>query len=130
MKNFSPLKSEEKTHLPKFVDHSKPPQIICGSFENVKLEGANFGASMITRRGGCSGESPSINIYINNDTQGINNSILIGSDVKMGDPGVSLSLNDVEMDRGFQLNLSAFCFIISRLLAGLGFRGVLVMTNL
>lgn len=34
---------------------------------------------------------------------GINNSILIGSDVKMGDPGVSLSLKDVKMDRGFQL---------------------------
>ncbi|CAA2999499.1 xyloglucan galactosyltransferase MUR3-like, partial [Olea europaea subsp. europaea] len=84
-----------------------PPLISRGSFENIKLGGTNIGGTMVARRGGCSGESPqgccSINIYINNDTMGINNSILIGSDVKMGDPGVSLSLKDVKMDRGFQL---------------------------
>lgn len=74
-----------------------------GQFEHVKLEGKNVGASMIARRGGCSGESHDcccINIYINNNIQGVNNSILFGSKVKMGDPGVSFSMKDVKLHRG------------------------------
>ncbi|GFP82977.1 hypothetical protein PHJA_000440800 [Phtheirospermum japonicum] len=52
------------------------------------------------------GESPgscSINVYINNDIQGVNNSMLIGSEVKMGDPGVRLCLEGLKMDRGFRV---------------------------
>ncbi|KAL0287007.1 UNVERIFIED_CONTAM: hypothetical protein Sangu_2711700 [Sesamum angustifolium] len=82
-----------------------PPQATLGPFENVRLAGRNVGASMIMGDGGSS-ESPgscSINIYINNDIQGINNSVLIGSQVKMGDPGVSLGMEEVKMDRGFRL---------------------------
>lgn len=81
-----------------------PPQISRGSFENVRLGGRHVGASMIA--GGDSGESSgscSINIYINNDIQGINNSVLIGSEVKMGDPGVSLCVEELKMDRGFRM---------------------------
>ncbi|KAK4366151.1 hypothetical protein RND71_014031 [Anisodus tanguticus] len=74
-------------------------------FEHVKLEGRNVGASMIARHGGCSGESHEcccINIYISNNIQGVNNSILVGSKVKLGDPGVSFSMKDVKFHRGFR----------------------------
>ncbi|KAH6811425.1 hypothetical protein C2S51_025187 [Perilla frutescens var. frutescens] len=78
-----------------------------GSFENVRLSGRNVGASMIAGGGdGGAGESPgscSINIYINNDVHGINNSVLLGSEVRMGDPGVSLCLEGLNLDRGFHL---------------------------
>lgn len=53
-----------------------------------------------------SGQAPgscSINIYINNDVQGINNSVLIGGDARLGDPGVSMCFKDLKMDRGVQL---------------------------
>lgn len=79
-----------------------PPQLSRGSFENVRLGGRNVGASLVA--GG--GESPgscSINIYINNDVQGINNSVLIDSEVTMGDPGISLCLEGLKMDRGFRM---------------------------
>ncbi|CAN4093439.1 unnamed protein product [Withania somnifera] len=74
-----------------------------GPFKDVKLEGRNVGASMIARRGASSIESHDcccINIYISNNIQGVNNSILIGSKVKMGDPGVSFSMKDVKVHRG------------------------------
>ncbi|OIT32477.1 hypothetical protein A4A49_16148 [Nicotiana attenuata] len=76
-----------------------------GSFEHVKLEGRNVGATMVARRGGCAGESHGcccINIYISNNIQGLNNSILVGSKVKMGDPGVCFSMKDVKFDRWFR----------------------------
>lgn len=82
-----------------------PPRISRGSFENIRLSGRNMGASMVVDGGGSSESagSCSINIYINNDVQGINNSVLIGSEVKMGDPGVRVWLDEVKMDRGFRM---------------------------
>ncbi|XP_070005830.1 uncharacterized protein [Nicotiana sylvestris] len=72
-------------------------------FESVNLEGRNIGASMIVRRGTSSSESRSeccsINIYISNNIQGVNNSILLGSKVKMGDPAVNLSFKDLGFER-------------------------------
>lgn len=59
---------------------------------------------MVARQG-CSGESQdccSINIYISNNVQGVNNSVLIGSKVKQGNPGVCLSLKGLQLDRGIQ----------------------------
>ncbi|KAL0459347.1 UNVERIFIED_CONTAM: NADH dehydrogenase [ubiquinone] 1 alpha subcomplex subunit, mitochondrial [Sesamum latifolium] len=88
MKNFSNPKQKYPFGLPEYLNHLMPPQTTHGPFENVRLAGRNVGASMIMGDGGSS-ESPgscSINIYINNDIQGINNSVLIGSEVKMGDP--------------------------------------------
>ncbi|KAL0383670.1 UNVERIFIED_CONTAM: hypothetical protein Scaly_0654300 [Sesamum calycinum] len=105
MKNFSNPKQKNPFGLPKSLNHLMPPQATLGPFENVRLAGRNVGASMIMGDGESS-ESPgscSINIYINNDIQGINNSVLIGSQVKMGDPGVSLGMEEVKMDRGFRL---------------------------
>lgn len=76
-----------------------------GTFERVKLNGTNIGAAMINSRGSSgesseASESCSINIYINNNVQGVNNSVLIGSEVNMGDPGVWLSLKGAKLDRG------------------------------
>ncbi|KZV49798.1 hypothetical protein F511_20378 [Dorcoceras hygrometricum] len=61
---------------------------------------------IIPRRdlGESSQESCTINIYINNDVQGFNNSILVDSEVKMGDLGVNLCLKDFKMDRGMVRN--------------------------
>ncbi|KAL8476912.1 hypothetical protein ACS0TY_029277 [Phlomoides rotata] len=78
------------------------PQLSRGSFENVRLGGRNVGASMVAG-GGDSPGSCSINIYINNDVQGINNSVLIDSEVRMGDPGISFCLEGLKMDRGFRM---------------------------
>ncbi|KAM7527348.1 hypothetical protein LguiB_030758 [Lonicera macranthoides] len=76
-----------------------------GSFERVKLKGTNIGAAMINSRGSSgesseASESCSINIYINNNVQGVNNSVVVGSEVNMGDPGVWLSLKGAKLDRG------------------------------
>ncbi|KAI3449831.1 hypothetical protein Pfo_006496 [Paulownia fortunei] len=109
MKNYFPNpKQENPSASPKSMNRRMPPQISRGSFENVRLGGRNVGASMIVDGGGGGGSSESqgscsINIYINNDIQGINNSVLIGSEVKMRDPGVSLCLQELKMDRGFRL---------------------------
>lgn len=98
MKNFSHPKQENQFGSRGSMSH---PQINRGSFENVRLRGTSVGASMVAEGG--SGESCSINIYINNDIQGINNSVLLGSEVRMGDPGVSLCLEGLKMDRGLRL---------------------------
>ncbi|KAF5726988.1 hypothetical protein HS088_TW22G00674 [Tripterygium wilfordii] len=72
-----------------------------GSFHRVGIEGSNIGASMFIRRGIGAAEPQDnccINIYINNNVQGVSNSVLVGSEVKMRDPGVSLSFEDVVLD--------------------------------
>ncbi|KAK6940600.1 hypothetical protein RJ641_030131 [Dillenia turbinata] len=76
------------------------PQSSRSSLDCVDLEGKNVGASMILQhRGGRELEDfCSINIYINNNIQGVNNSILVGSEVQMRDPGVCLSFRDVRFD--------------------------------
>ncbi|KAK0581043.1 hypothetical protein LWI29_009250 [Acer saccharum] len=69
-----------------------------GTFERVNLEGSNTGAAMFIR-GVASGESRDgycINIYVNNNIQGVNNSILVGSEVKMRDPGIRLYFGDIK----------------------------------
>lgn len=88
-----------------------------GSFERVTLKGRNVGAAMVMP-GGTRGESHDcccINIYINNNIQGVNNSILHGSEVTMRDPGVSLFFGDHgKLDKGsLQTNKKrnlGFCF--------------------
>ncbi|GFZ13486.1 hypothetical protein Acr_23g0018710 [Actinidia rufa] len=75
-----------------------------GSFEHVNLKGKNVGATM-TQRCSSSGESLgcyNINIYINNNVQGVNNSVLVGSEVKMGDPGVCFSMRDAKLGKDSQ----------------------------
>lgn len=59
---------------------------------------------MIARHGysGGSQGSCSINIYISNNVQGVNNSVLVGGEVKQGDPGVCLSFRGLKLDRGLR----------------------------
>ncbi|KAJ9697053.1 hypothetical protein PVL29_009005 [Vitis rotundifolia] len=104
MKPFWDCKEEEIAciNLQRLLDHLMCPQSSHGSFHRVNLEGRNVGASMVMRRG-ASDESPdkercSINIYINNNVQGVNNSALLGSQVKMGDPGVYLTFRGVKFN--------------------------------
>jgi len=42
-------------------------------------------------------DSYSINIFVNNNVQGVNNSILLESEVSMRDPGVSIFLEDMKL---------------------------------
>lgn len=72
-----------------------------GSFCNwAKLQGKNCGAEMLMCHGGASdSQDCCINIYINNNIQGVNNATLVGSKVKMGDPGVTLTFGDFKVER-------------------------------
>ncbi|KAG6662850.1 hypothetical protein CIPAW_03G271500 [Carya illinoinensis] len=88
------------------------PEAMHSSFEHVNLKGRNIGAAMFMPNGDTRGESHDcccINIYINNNIQGVNNSILHGSEVKLRDPGVSLFFGDVKLDRGSKTNKKRVC---------------------
>ncbi|KAM7262556.1 hypothetical protein ACFE04_000239 [Oxalis oulophora] len=104
-----------------------------GCFEHVNMKGRNVGASMYIRQrsGVCSAERlPNdqecccINIYVNNNIQGVNNSILFGSQVRMRDPGVSLYFGDMKLHKSwYDLNRrtsgglrESFCLILLLLL--------------
>lgn len=69
----------------------------------VNLDGTNVGATMFVRRNASGESSPDcccLNIYINNNVQGVNNSILVGSEVKLRDPGVRIYFfGDVVLNR-------------------------------
>lgn len=69
--------------------------------ERINLEGKNTGATFLLRRGtgGESHDCCCINIYINNNIQGANNSILHGSEMKMRDPGVCIFFGDVKLGK-------------------------------
>lgn len=72
-----------------------------GFFPHINLKGTNTGAKM-TVSGSSSGESTHcccINIYVNNNIQGVNNSFVQGSEVRMKDPGVFIFLDGVKFDR-------------------------------
>ncbi|RRT58808.1 hypothetical protein GW17_00001320 [Ensete ventricosum] len=70
-----------------------------GSAGHVSSGGTNAGASMSIRhrrpRHRCS-----VSIYLNNNTQGVTNSVLFGSGVAMGDAGARLSFRRREDDDG------------------------------
>lgn len=102
MKNSRQCKRDEETaatELLKSIYHLMSTRSSNGSLKGVRLEGSNEGATMIVRGVGhsCqSGCSCNINIYINNNIQGVSNSVLVGSEVKMADPGVCFSMGDVK----------------------------------
>ncbi|KAL8191914.1 hypothetical protein R6Q57_028645 [Mikania cordata] len=79
----------------------QPPSII----GDPNLEGTNVGAAMIiNRHGGPTGEvndGCGLNIYVTNNIQGLNNSIMIGSRLNMGDPGVWLTFKDSNLEKWF-----------------------------
>ncbi|CAK7349503.1 unnamed protein product [Dovyalis caffra] len=87
------------TKLSRSVKSLMAPESSHGSFNRVNLEGRNVGAAMSLRHGVKDEPQDSycINIFINNNVQGVNNSILLGSEVSMRDPGVSIFLEDVKL---------------------------------
>ncbi|KAL3828096.1 hypothetical protein ACJIZ3_016898 [Penstemon smallii] len=129
MKNFTNPKQENQNrfsfHKPR--NHPMPPQFSRGSFENVRLAGRSVGASMIAGSGESQG-CCSINIYVNNDVQGINNSVLVGSDVKMEGLGVSLSMKELKMDRGQERDFEIWrLLLISFVVLAISFYAYLMM---
>ncbi|KAK1420579.1 hypothetical protein QVD17_22290 [Tagetes erecta] len=77
------------------------------------LEGTNMGATMTVHRGpglssGEVNDSCGVNIYVNNNIQGLNNSIMIGSRLYMGDPGVWLTLKDSNLEKWFSKKNNGF----------------------
>ncbi|MED6147519.1 hypothetical protein PIB30_044704 [Stylosanthes scabra] len=79
-------------------------------FECINLDGKNVGATMRLQRRSKKGEAKEeehcccINIYVNNNVQGVSNSVLHGSEVKMRDPGVSLYFENFKIDKGTNRN--------------------------
>lgn len=70
----------------------------------IIMSGSNNGATMNfgctpnedARRASVSAEHTTINIYINNNVQGVNNSILYNSSCTLRDPGVRFDLSNLE----------------------------------
>lgn len=77
------------------------PESSYGSFDRVIMKGRNVGAAMTIRHGAPTGESQDscciINLYVNNNIQGVNNFILLGSEVQMKSPGVNIFLEDLNI---------------------------------
>ncbi|OMP12665.1 hypothetical protein COLO4_02903 [Corchorus olitorius] len=80
------------------MSSSETPEISLGSLNRVNLEGSNAGATMFIRRG-MAGEAEGcccINIYTNSNVQGTNSSVLLGSNIKLKNPGVHLYFGDLK----------------------------------
>ncbi|BAT85577.1 hypothetical protein VIGAN_04313900 [Vigna angularis var. angularis] len=97
------------------------------SFEYINLDGKNVGATMHIHHRSTKVDPKDcccINIYVNNNVQGVSNSVLHGSQVRMRDPGVSLYFENLKVDRGtptstenfFWHNRFGFCLCITNLL--------------
>ncbi|KAK7245310.1 hypothetical protein RIF29_40149 [Crotalaria pallida] len=75
-----------------------------GSFEYIKLDGKNVGATMHLHHRSTKCEPGKdcccINIYVNNNVQGVSNSVLHDSEVKMRDPGISLYFEGFKVGKG------------------------------
>lgn len=74
-----------------------------GSFEYINMDAKNVGATMKVHHRSTKGESKDcccINIYVNNNVQGVTNSVLHDSEVRMRDPGVRLYFEDLMFDKG------------------------------
>ncbi|KAI3772941.1 hypothetical protein L6452_04137 [Arctium lappa] len=79
-----------------------PPNMI----RNPNLEGTNMGATMIIHCGS-NDSGGGVNIYVNNNIQGLNNSIMIGSRLHMGDPGVWFTFKDSKLESWFSKKSSS-----------------------
>ncbi|OVA02298.1 hypothetical protein BVC80_9099g97 [Macleaya cordata] len=105
MKDFSKERNDSNAdiNLSSLPDHLIPPENIKGSSaDHVNLKGTNTGATAVFHQNptGDSSNCYNINIYVNNNVQGINNSIVLGSDIRMGAPGVHLSFRDLNLKKG------------------------------
>ncbi|GMI69267.1 hypothetical protein HRI_000596000 [Hibiscus trionum] len=88
---------------------SSASEIGLGSFNRINIDGTNSGATMFTRRSmsdkpeGCC----CINIYTNSNVQGANGSVLVGSKIKMKNPGVHLYFGDLKFGGGYSISRSS-----------------------
>ncbi|KAJ4956021.1 hypothetical protein NE237_012804 [Protea cynaroides] len=103
--NFSgdPKESSADIDLSWLIDHfMSPGSGSSGLADHVKLGGRDVGAETTIHHSpeGESHKCCRINIYVNNNVQGVNNSILFGSKVMMRDPGVHSSWRDWNVDEG------------------------------
>ncbi|XWS31359.1 hypothetical protein CRYUN_Cryun23aG0069600 [Craigia yunnanensis] len=81
------------------------PEISLGSSNHVSFEGSNAGATMFIRRG-MSGEPEGcccINIYTNSNVQGTDTSVLLGSYIKIKNPGAHHYFGDLKLGEGFPI---------------------------
>ncbi|KAE8703995.1 hypothetical protein F3Y22_tig00110462pilonHSYRG00486 [Hibiscus syriacus] len=81
---------------------SSASEIGSGSSDRINIDGTNAGATMFVRRG--TSNKPEgfccINIYANSNVQGTNSSVLLGSNIKMKNPGVRLYFGDLKFGDG------------------------------
>nr|KYP62405.1 hypothetical protein KK1_016937 [Cajanus cajan] len=83
------------------------------SFEYINLDGENVGATMHLHHRSTKSEPKDcscINIYINNNVQGVSNSVLHDSEVRMRDPGISLYFENLKVDKGTSTSHKRFCW--------------------
>ncbi|KAJ3678547.1 hypothetical protein LUZ60_002350 [Juncus effusus] len=71
--------------------------------DNLSVDGTNLGATMKIHQ--CpqavrSNESVCINIYVNNNIQGVTNSVMLGSKMIMRDPGARVSFGGMDREDG------------------------------
>ncbi|KAK7284165.1 hypothetical protein RJT34_18906 [Clitoria ternatea] len=84
-----------------------------GPFEYINLDGKNVGATMHLQHRNTKEEPKDcccINIYVNNNVQGVSNSVLHDSEVKMRDPGVGLYFENLKVQKGDRLSFWT-CFL-------------------
>lgn len=84
----------------------EPERPSLDSYGRINLEGKNTGAtfSLHGENGGQSHDCCCINIYLNNNIQGANNSVLHESELNMRNPGVCLFLGDVKLGKRSSLS--------------------------
>lgn len=85
------------------------------SFEYINLDGKNVGATMHIHHRSTKVDPKDcccINIYVNNNVQGVSNSVLHGSQVRMRDPGISLYFENLKVDRGTPTSNKNFGFCL------------------
>ncbi|GMH30912.1 hypothetical protein Nepgr_032755 [Nepenthes gracilis] len=97
------------------------------TFNHVNVGGSNAGSTMTIDRGGRDTKEPldldrcCINIYISNNIQGVTNSVVVGSDVKMVECSVGFSLEGVMSGGGNKKRSNGDAFFTKW-----GFKGILL----
>ncbi|XP_022727880.1 uncharacterized protein LOC111283571 [Durio zibethinus] len=82
------------------MSRSRTPESSLGSMNRINFEGSNAGATMFIRRGTPDEQTEGcccVNIYTNSNVQGTNSSVLLGSNIKMKNPGVHLYFGDLKL---------------------------------
>ncbi|KAL2344922.1 hypothetical protein Fmac_006207 [Flemingia macrophylla] len=86
------------------------PKFKHDSFDYINLDGENVGATMRLHRRSAK-DCSCINIYVNNNVQGVSNSVLYESEVRMRDPGISLYFENLKVEKGTSTSNKRFCWV-------------------